>query len=390
MATSPSAITAWDAQGNPVQPPSKPPVTAWDASGNPVEAQPLSLDREQAQRATDALVYSNMTGVPPSYAYDNRDAFNKDFGERLEGYAAAGWKGLTHDSIIGEYLRKQVSGPFETDDEVSKFIESFGTMIGDLPSYLIGGGVGLVAGAAAGSEVPVIGNVLGGAAGAGAGGFGLTAGLRQWLVDKYAGKKISAFDEVMDVIKSTGKGALTGTAMGVAGEVAPLAGGVVGKFLGPRAYKMAAELASMTTVASALEGKVPTARDFAQNAALLALMHVTVGNLPFAKKAAPELQSKAMDLYARDGVHPADLASEASRRGVDAPPTENPMEILNKIDNELRGIPGKTPEVVEETTPKSAESAPEGQTSIKNEVTEAERAERGYWPSACALAYPGR
>jgi hypothetical protein len=313
-----------------------------------------------------------MTGAPPSYTYENRDAFNEDFSTRLEGYASAGWKGLTQDSIIGEYLRGRTSGPFENDDEVSKFIEGFGTMIGDLPEYLVGGGLGMIAGGAAGTaELPVVGTISGGVVGAGAGGFGLTAGLRQWLVDKYAGKQISAFDEVMDIVKATGKSALTGAAFSFAGEAAPLAEGVVGKVLGARAYKTAAELATMTTVGSLLEGRVPTARDFASNAALLALMHVTIGQMDFAKKSAPDLQSKAMDLYARDGVHPADLASEAARRAVDEQPSDNPMEVMNKIDNELRGIPGKTPEA------EAPAAAPEGETSIKNEVTEAERAERG-------------
>ena len=350
------------------QPPPEP--TLVDPYASPAPS--LSLDHDQAQRATDALVYSHMTGAPPSYTYENRDAFNEDFSTRLESYASAGWKGLTQDSIIGEYLRGRVSGPFETDDEVSKFIEGFGTMIGDLPEYLVGGGLGSIAGAGVGTvELPVVGTVGMGVVGAGAGGFGLTAGLRQWLVDKYAGKKISAFDEVMDVVKATGKGALTGGAFGVAGEAAPLAEGMVGKVLGARAYKTAAELATMTTVGSLLEGKVPTARDFASNAALLALMHVTVGNLPFAKKASSDLQAKAMDLYARDGVIPADLASEAARRAVGEQPSDNPMEVMNKIDNELRGIPGKTPES------EAPAAAPEGETSIKNEVTEAERAERG-------------
>jgi hypothetical protein len=118
-----------------------------------------------------------MTGAPPSYTYENRDAFNDDFGKRLEGYASAGWKGLTKDSIIGEYLRGRTSGPFETDDEVSKFIEGFGTMIGDLPEYLVGGGLGMIAGGAAGTaELPVVGTISGAVVGAGAGGFGLTAG----------------------------------------------------------------------------------------------------------------------------------------------------------------------------------------------------------------------
>lgn len=318
MATSP--VTAWDASGNPVQNPSRAPVTAWDASGNPIDPSP-SMTPDEAQQATDALVYSHLTGAPPSVTYEHRDELNEGLTQRLEGYAAAGWKGLTKDSIIGEYMRGQLSGPFETDDEVSKFIEGFGQMLGDLPSYIAGGYLGGIAGAAVGGaagtpELPVIGTVSGTVVGAGigrgAGGFALTAGLRQWLVDKYAGKKISAWDEVMDVLKASGKGALTGAAFGAAEEVAPLAGGTVGRFLGPRAYKTAAELAAMTTVGSALEGRVPTAHDFVQNAAMLAALHVGTMGVGAAK----DYLSKT---YVDTGVHPADTV--ANPDGV-PPPVE--------------------------------------------------------------------
>lgn len=348
--------------------------------------EPAPLTSQEGQQATDALVYSHLTQTPPSFTYDHRDQLHEDFSQRLGEYAEAGWKGLTKDSIIGEYLRGQTSGPLEGDDGISSFIEGFGQMIGDLPFYLAGGGLGALAGGAAGTlELPVVGTISGAVVGAGAGGFGLTAGMRQWLVDKYAGRKISAFSEVMDVIKSAGKGALTGAAFGAAGEAAPLAEGVVGKYLGARAYKTAAELATMTTVGSLVEGKVPTAKDFMSNAALLALMHVTVGQLPFAKKAAPDLQTKAMELYARDAVHPAELSSEAAQRHVNEPPTDNPMEILNRIDNELAGIPGKTPEAAEASSATTVAEKPpapqgEGETSIKNAVTTEEREDRGLSP----------
>jgi hypothetical protein len=320
-----------------------------------------SLDLNQAQRATDALVYSNMTGAPPSFTYENRDAIHKDFTERLEGYAAAGWKGLTQDSIIGEDLRGRLSGPFESDDEVSKFIEGFGQMIGDLPFYLVGGGLGALAGGAAGTvEAPIVGTISGAAVGGGAGSFALPAAMRQWLVDKYSGKQISAFSEVMDVLKEAGKGALTGAAFGAAGEAAPLASGTVGKYLGPRAYKTAAELATMTTVGSLLEGKVPTAKDFATNAALLAAMHVGMKGLGFAKDSLPTLQKKSMDLYARDGTMPDELSSRSSQKTVERSPENNPMQIMQSIDDELASIPGKTPEVVPEQPAEQAETpAPE-------------------------------
>ena len=303
-------VTAWDASGNPVQSPA--PVTAWDEQGQPVQSPSPSLDSDQAQRATDALVYSHLTGAPPSFTYENRDALHKDFSERLGEYASAGWKGLWHDSILAEWWRGKLSGPLENDDEVSKFAEGFGQMIGDLPVYGAGFGLGTLAGGAAGSEVPVVGNIAGAAIGGGAGGFGLTAGLRKWLVDKYNGKQISAFSEVMDVLKESGKGALTGAAFGVAGEAAPVAEGVVGKILGPRAYKLAAELATMTTVSSALEGKVPSAHDFVSNAAMLAALHVGTMGVGAAK----DYLGKT---YVDSGVHPSEAV--ANPDGV-PPPVE--------------------------------------------------------------------
>lgn len=337
--------------------------------------QDFSLSPDEAERASDALMYSRLTGAPPSYAYENRDAFHEDFMTRLGGYAEAGWKGITRDSIIGEYLRGQLSGPFESEDEVSKFIEDLGQMIGDMPAYMVGGGLGLLAGGAAGTvELPVVGTISLGAVGAGAGAFGLTEGLRQWLVDKYSGNNLSAWSEVMDVLKQGGKGALVGSAFGFAGEAAPLASGPVGRFLGARAYKTAAELAAMTTVGSLVEGQVPSARDFAENAALLALMHVSMSGLEFARKSLPDVQRKTMDIYAREGVHPADIASMAAQRAIDEPPGENPMEIINKIDNEIAGIPQTTaePEKISPETPAEEPEIEEIQPKLRPAIRQGE------------------
>jgi len=336
---------------------------------------PVSLDHKQADRAADALVYSHLTGAPPSFTYENRDAIHKDFSERLGEYAEAGWKGLTRDSIIGEYLRGQISGPFENDDEVSKFVEGLGQMIGDLPAYLVGGGLGGLAGGAVGTaELPVVGTIAGSAVGVGAGAFGLTAGLRQWLVDKYSGKKISAFSEVMDVLEQAGKGALTGAAFGVAGEAAPLAEGAVAKVLGPRAYKTAAELATMTTVGSLLEGRVPTAHDFGVNAALLAAMHI--GTLGVG--AAKDYVGKT---YVDSGVHPTE--TRANPDGVPPPveqddshaPTGMLRPAIKEGDKVTPGEPGEHhQDILDRMEP---EKKPAGDQS-EEEIGEDAEAEHGF------------
>src|SRR5277367_1064616 len=107
-----------------------------DPYSNP--AQQPSIDQKQAQRATDALVYSNMTGAEPSFTYENRDAIHKEFSQRLGEYAQAGWQGFTKDSITAQWLSGHLSGPFESHDEVTKFFEGFGQLAADLPLYIAG------------------------------------------------------------------------------------------------------------------------------------------------------------------------------------------------------------------------------------------------------------
>lgn len=341
------------------------------------------MNPKESQDASDSLIYAHLTGASPSYTLQNHDAIHEAFTDRLGHYANDFAAGLTKDSIIGEWARGKVPQPFESDDEIGKFIEGFGKMAGDLPFYIAGAAGGAALGALAGTaELPVVGTISGAVVGAGAGGFALTEGMRQWLVDKYAGKKVSAWSEVMDIVKATGKGAITGAAMGVAGEAAPLAEGVVGKLAGARAYKAAAELATMTTVGSLVEGQVPTAHDFVSNAALLTLMHVGMKGMDFAKSSGPTMQEKMQDVYAKDGVHPAYVAQDAARKGIDEAPTDNPMEVMQRIDNEIGAAKAIEPQASEGETPKESASTPpaaasDGETGIKNATTEAERAERG-------------
>jgi hypothetical protein len=373
--------------------PQAPPHGPWDQYAP--QSNGADPTAQQAQDAANALVHGNLLNVPPSYAYEHRDTIKQLLGDRLGGYAEAADYGFRKESIaglsVGLWMNKQLPSPFEDTDEIGRFLEGLGSMVADIPAYLAGGVLGAWAGGAAGSfEVPGIGTISGAAVGGGAGAFALPAGIRAWLMDKYSQRKVSSFEEVMDVLKASGKGAVVGGLTSFAGEAVG-----VSRLFGPRPYtlatsrvamatKAATELAALTTVGDLTEGKIPSAADFAQNAALLGVMHVAMGSLEFAKNSLPEIQRKSMDLYAREGVHPAEISSAAAQRAVEEAPAENPMEVLNKIDNEIAALAQKPPEAAEteQETPKSkATVAPEPtgerETSIKNVVTEAERAERG-------------
>lgn len=409
-----------------------------------------TLDPKQAQDSADALIYSNLLSITPSQALQHHDTIKEqlenklgeydvkwNLRQKLSGYATsaenamkpsslkedakAGSYGLTHGSVIAEWSRGKVAAPFESDHEMAKFMDGLGQMTGDIPFYLVGGVVGGAAGAAAGTvELPVIGTISGGAVGAGAGAMALPAGLRQWLVDKYAGKKVSAWHEVMDVVKSSGKAAIVGGITAAGG--APFAvGGALSEVAGAKVLRASTELAMMTTVGSLVEGRVPTAKDFELNAAMMAAMHVGMSGYDFAKESLPSIQGKMFDMYSKDGVHPATVASEAGKYAVGTPPTDNPMEVMGKIDNAIAGIQPKEAEqspAEPVVTPASAtdsqestlgentraegptnmkteftgglpleaagenepQGATEGQTGIKNAVTEEERDQRGLSP----------
>ena len=306
----------------------------------------VSPDAINGPHAADALIHSTLLGVPPSYAYDHHDTITSLLAERLGGYAKAGWAGLTKDSIIGEYFRGQVPPTFESHDEVQRWMKEFGQMAGDLPFYMAGMLGGALAGGAAGTAIePGGGTAVGAYIGGQAGGFGLTAYLRQALVEKYTNGKATSFEQILNTLTAGGKGALTGAAMGAAGRFAPVATGVLGRLASPYLYKTAAELATMTTVGSLVQGRVPSVQDFVDNTAMFAAMHV--GILGY-RASGDFLRST----YVRTGIHPRDVVAEP---GSVAPPAEAGDPPVGRLRPAVRigdrieaGEPGEThPDVLD-------------------------------------------
>lgn len=171
-------------------------------------------------------------------------------------------------------------------------------VVADLPLSV----VGAAGGAAAGTAVaPGLGTAVGGGAGA----FAAPMALREALVDAYSHNYASSWAGVWEIAKSAmlgaGKGAVIGGLTGGAGKlVAPLAA-PLGKVAGGTAI-FGTELATLTAASSAVEGHMPTAQDFLDNAILLGGM-----------KAAMHVASGLRDIYVQTGKLPSEVLADAQK-----------------------------------------------------------------------------
>jgi hypothetical protein len=184
-----------------------------------------------------------------------------------------------------------------------------GTLAGDVPAMIAGAFVGAPAGAAVGSAigsaVPVAGTVAGAAAGAvvgaGAGAFALPEGIRTALMEHYDKGDVKSFSDFWERASAV---AINSLKAGVVGGATAGVGGVVGKIAAPAIIKttaqLTAEVATMTTVGAALEGKVPEPHEFLDAAIL-------VGGL----RGATHVAGKARNMYSKKGISPVELAEKA-------------------------------------------------------------------------------
>ncbi|UOF83067.1 type I restriction enzyme methylase [Caudoviricetes sp.] len=176
-------------------------------------------------------------------------------------------------------------------------------LAGDAPSML----VGAMAGAAAGTAIaPGPGTVVGGGAGA----FALPMALRKMYMDSHEKGEVKDFKDfwgrASSVFLEGGKGA-------VIGGLTAGAGGVVTKALGKatapglsslvrRIAPTSAEVATMVTIGSAIEGHVPKPEDFLEAAILVAGFHGTVA-----------VGNRLRNIYVRTGVKPSEVALKAEQ-----------------------------------------------------------------------------
>ena len=314
-----------DDYGNPISTPST----------NPGVAAPI--DPDQSPKMAQSVVYSKMFGIPPSTAYQMHDELN----EEMKGLGAhttidQAFTFGHQSSIFGLMARHKLPEPMQNPDIFDNFVAGLTEMGEDLPWMFAGG----AAAAPLGSEVPILGN----AAAASAGAFAVPAAMRKALTIGIKQGKVTSFRDLVgrigDVALAGGEGAVTGLVTHGAGRVAlPIGGESVGLVM-----RRAQQVAAMTIVPDAFEGRLPTAQEFAVNAAMFGAMHYGAEALGLASIAAPKIHEKLLDMYENHGITPSEVAAEGLARAQEFP-NEDPVDRLNNIARDLEAAsPKENPE----------------------------------------------
>ena len=267
-----------------------------------------------------------------------------------------GWE----QSVTGMLARGEM--PTELTEEQTKTLNFFertimgmSSVVSDIPVYWVGGKLGAAGGtaggAAIGSVVPGIGtatgSVIGAAVGGAAGAFGFHSAARQMLVDMYTRGEVASWDELMirvgNATKEFAKGSAVGVATAGAAKVGQLAKTALASSTMARAQTAAgnivnitaktmpygAEVLGLTSASSLVEGHVPTAQDFVDNAILIAALKGMNQVSDFSRN---KIKNKAIDyLYGKfvtEGKSPSAITKEAQ---------SNPkvLEEIVKDDGEL-------------------------------------------------------
>jgi len=238
---------------------------------------------------------------------------------RVSSIADAVFHGL-QSNALGLAIRKQMPEQQMPDTAPWYHRAAAGVAgaVSDLPIAIPAGVAGFFGGAAAGTTVaPGIGTAMGGLAGAGAAGFGVPMAIRDALIEAYSNNHATSWEGVWEIakagMKGGGKGMVIGGLTGVAG---PIVGRAVGTTIAPAVGKtisastavrtiegaaLTAELGTMTTTAAALEGRLPTAQDFMDNAILLGGLKGTVA-----------VSKNLYNVYANVGKHPTEIAVDSA------------------------------------------------------------------------------
>lgn len=267
--------------------------------------------------AFNAAVHSQMLGIDPGMAYTGREQIDTELRGQAGDYDAPLDDTFMNDikvglqgSIFGLYGRNKMPDEIRNPGLIDKAITGITETIADLPFYAAGALVGGAIGGAAGSEVPVVGNITLGAIGAGAGAFAVPAGLRQALVEGIQKGDIKSFGDLMhraaDVVWATTKGAWTGAA-GEFAEAIPVGAAVLKSGVATKVVKGLYQAATFTAAGDILDGKLPNAKDFAGNAALIVPLNLITHGLFMGHG---EVEQATMDRYVADGTPPGQAAEQ--------------------------------------------------------------------------------
>lgn len=311
-----------------------------------------------------------------------------------------GWQ----QSVTGMLTRGEL--PTELTEEQAKTLNFFertvmgiANVVSDIPVYALGAKAGAVsaagAGAAVGSLAPGLGTAIGGATGAAVGGsigaFGFHAAARQMLIDMYSRGEVASWDELLHRVgsasKEFAKGALIGTAtmgaskLGAIGKSALMgstmaraqtaAGNIVN--ITAKTMPVGSEILGLTTASSLIDGHVPTAQDFVDNAVLIASLKGMNLASDYGRN---KVKNKAIDYmyrkFVQEGKGPAEITRDAQA---------NP-KILEDIVKDSGERPSAKLYAKYKSMPKGTEQKPlEGeQVAAPEGIEQIEKSVPGYTP----------
>ncbi len=232
---------------------------------------------KQRARAGVSLTLAEETGLRPStFEPSPSKAFKKGLKSSVSGLLTKG--------KVEEPFPIEVMEQLPTKERI---LLQAGMLAGDMP-FMIGGAI--------------IGSG-GGPLTATGGAFALPAGLRQVLTDKYEKGEIKNSKDFMDRLSSAVLETLKGEAVGVATAT-------VGQTVTPL-LKLPAEVATMTTLSSLLEGEMPEPQDFIDGALLIGGLHVAIK----APKIISPVEKKLTQIYSKKNLRPEAVVKDTGRDG---------------------------------------------------------------------------
>jgi len=245
----------------------------------------------------------------------------------------------------------------ENPEMFMRIAMNIGTIAGDLPAMIAGGIGGGAAGGAAGAAagtvaLPLVGTVglgaTGAVLGAGAGGNALPEAIRTALMESYEKGDVQSFSDFWErastvFINSTKAGIVGAATAGVGGKVAGIVGQTAAPTIAKTSAQLLSEVATMTTVGSALNGKVPEPQEFLDAALLVGGLH--------AAGALPKMSKKIGNLYAKTGQDPATILAKAE---------SNP-----KLKQEMMAVNVETPPSAFDGAPPPTPKPPETFQTVK-------------------------
>lgn len=269
------------------------------------------------------------SSVPGDPSQSNTAHPAKGYWDALE----AGWQ----TSVSGLITRHEMPDTVlpENADMAMTALKGAGQFAGDIPA--------MAAGKALGGAIGAVGGPIGSAMGSAAGTWAAPAALRSLYMDQIKKGDVSSFSDFFARAGGATWEAMKGAATGVATEGV---GGVAADALTTApaiaqvAGKTAAQLATMTTVGKAMEGQMPQPRDFADGAVMLLGLHGLGEAMGQGADFTKDMTGKLQDIYAKTGLKPEDVLSEAQT---------NPV-VKQQLLSDEKGIPDQFKGLVE--TPK--------------------------------------